>query len=221
MESTPAHRFPTPAAARAFALAGRAVLTLQSEKTGVHFTYQVRRAEADKPLWYVSVLNGPEHFAYMAVLDGAGPRATRKSKVPASSPAFRAFAYWWQHTAADKPAPHCAALRRAARGALRPLPPRAHPPREPGCRDRPGMRQQDGVRVMGINGSVGRARTMARIRRDNLRDAKNAGIDTTDRKATAAYLWEKSKQMLLGIGDRARCRCGGDNHDVITKTKGI
>jgi hypothetical protein len=109
MDMAPAHRFPTPAAARSFALAGKAVLTLQSERTGVHFTYQVKRAKADKPLWYVSVLNGPDRFAYMAVLDERGPRATRKSRVDAAAPAFRAFAYWWQHTAADKPAPHCIA----------------------------------------------------------------------------------------------------------------
>ena len=74
---------------------------------------------------------------------------------------------------------------------------------------------------MGINGSVGRARTMARIRRNHLRDAEKAGIDTTDRKALNTYLREKSKLMLLGIGDRARCRCGGDRNDVITKAKGI
>ncbi len=103
------HSFPTPQAARSFALAGKAVLTLQSEKTGSHFTYQVRRAEADKPLWYVSVLNGTERFAYMAVLDHRGPRATRNSKVGADAPAFRAFAYWWQHTAAGQHAPHCTA----------------------------------------------------------------------------------------------------------------
>lgn len=70
---------------------------------------------------------------------------------------------------------------------------------------------------MGINGSIGRAKTMARIRRNHMRDAEKAGIDTTDRLALNSYLREKSKQMLLGIGDRARCRCGGDNHDIITK----
>lgn len=74
---------------------------------------------------------------------------------------------------------------------------------------------------MGINGSVGRARAMAGIRRRQLAAAEKAGIDTTDRKALNAYLREKSKQMLLGIGDRARCRCGGNNHDIITKTEGI
>lgn len=103
------HRFASPQAALSFALAGRAVLTLQSERTGVHFTYQLRRAEADKRLWYVSVLNGPQQFVYMAVLDDRGPRATRKSAVGADAPAFRAFSYWWQHAAAGKAAPHCTA----------------------------------------------------------------------------------------------------------------
>jgi len=67
-----------------------------------------------------------------------------------------------------------------------------------------------------MNGAKGRARTLARIRRERLAEARAAGIDTTDRRALGAYLDGLSKHMLLGIGDRARCRCGGDNHDVIT-----
>lgn len=77
------------------------------------------------------------------------------------------------------------------------------------------------MRDQPMNGTAGRARTMAGIRRRQLAAAESAGIDTTNRAALGAYLNEQARQMMLGIGDRARCRCGGPRHDVITKTKGI
>lgn len=72
------------------------------------------------------------------------------------------------------------------------------------------------MRAMPMNGAKGRARTLAGISRSRVAQAAAAGIDTTDRRALGTYLDALSKHMLLGIGDRARCRCGGDNHDVIT-----
>ncbi len=76
------------------------------------------------------------------------------------------------------------------------------------------------MRDMPMNGAVGRARTMAGIRRTRVAEAAAAGIDTADRRALTAYLEARSKHTLLGIGDRARCRCGGDNHDIITAPMG-
>ncbi len=76
------------------------------------------------------------------------------------------------------------------------------------------------MRTMPMNGAKGRARTLAGIRRGRLAEAKAAGIDTTDRRALAAYLDARSKHTLLGIGDRARCRCGGDKHVRITGWEG-
>jgi len=74
---------------------------------------------------------------------------------------------------------------------------------------------------MGINGSKGRARALRAIRREREALARQHGIDPADRRAFAAFEWDWSRVTMLGIRDRARCRCGGDNHDIITKTKGI
>lgn len=41
--------------------------------------------------------------------------------------------------------------------------------------------------MMGINGRKGRAQEMARIRRDEIKQAKAAGIDVTDRRAVRAF----------------------------------
>lgn len=102
-------QFPTPEAARAFTLAGRAVLTLQSERTGQHFTYQVNKADGGGDVWFVSLKNGPEQFSYLGVLDNRGVRATRKTKVDPTAPSFQAFVWWWTRTSAGRPAPGCIA----------------------------------------------------------------------------------------------------------------
>lgn len=69
---------------------------------------------------------------------------------------------------------------------------------------------------MGINGSVGRARAMARIRREGVARAARAGVDTTDRAAVWRFATAEADATLAGIRERARCRCGGPRHDVIT-----
>ena len=48
-------------AARSFVSAGNAIVTLQSRKTGVHYTYRVVKSDSDdprfpEPVWWVSVL---------------------------------------------------------------------------------------------------------------------------------------------------------------------
>lgn len=47
---------------------------------------------------------------------------------------------------------------------------------------------------MGMNGRIGRAKELARIRRQRTAEAKAAGIDVTDRRALAD--WQR-EQMLL------------------------
>ena len=52
---------------KTYMLAGKATLTLTSEKTGTHFIYRVNRAEDDaghpKNLWFVGLLTGPDNYA--------------------------------------------------------------------------------------------------------------------------------------------------------------
>ncbi len=76
------------------------------------------------------------------------------------------------------------------------------------------------VRDMPMNGTVGRAKTLARIRREGVARAARAGVDTTDRAAVRRFTDAYSSVTLAGIGDRARCRCGGPRHDVITAPMG-
>ncbi len=102
--------FANPQDARAFTLAGNATITLESQKTGAHFTYRVRQAldrETEKPTdrYFVSVLNGPDNehsFAYVGLLDGGSFRQTAKSRFAADTPSVRGFVYFWNAIAADR-----------------------------------------------------------------------------------------------------------------------
>ena len=88
-----------PEAIRRFVLAGQAVITLQSERTTHHFTYQVRKSD-DSDVWFVSVLTGTD-FGYIGLLreNGIALQHTRKSKVAADSLSFRGFEFFWRHIA--------------------------------------------------------------------------------------------------------------------------
>ena len=102
---------------REFVLAGCATVTLESERTGAHFTYRVRQAkdrETEKPAqrWFVSLLSGPNNesdYVYLGLIDfGArsanflaptGPlqfRQTAKAKVGPDAPSVRGFTYFWK-----------------------------------------------------------------------------------------------------------------------------
>lgn len=117
------HTFTSAADAREFTLAGNATITLESQKTGTHFTYRVRRATdryTSKPAnrWFVSLMNGPDNessFTYIGLLDcGArycnlyaptGPvqfRQTAKSRASADAPSVRGFVFFWNALVAGK-----------------------------------------------------------------------------------------------------------------------
>lgn len=44
-----------------FVLAGNALVTLQSGKTGKHFTYKIKRAKEDSSLYFIRLLAGPDN----------------------------------------------------------------------------------------------------------------------------------------------------------------
>lgn len=89
------HIIADPAAARSFLLAGNAILTLRSHKSGAHFTYRVKRAGEDKQIWFVSLLVAPETFTYLGVIrplaNGLTFATTAKSCQPAAHPAAVGF----------------------------------------------------------------------------------------------------------------------------------
>ncbi len=76
------------------------------------------------------------------------------------------------------------------------------------------------LRDMPMNGAKGRARTLSRIRRERKAEAAAMGIDTTDRKAFAAWDAERFKALYGSIGEQLRCGCNGVKHARITGWEG-
>jgi hypothetical protein len=88
---------------RDFVLAGKAIFTVQNEKTGNRFTYKVKQAQDDgapKKVWFVSVLNGPDNgsnYAYIGTIFGNDFRHTKKSTVTPEAQSFKVFAWMIKH----------------------------------------------------------------------------------------------------------------------------
>src|SRR5581483_8999468 len=94
-----------------FLTAGRAIFTLQSLKTGTHFTYQVRawQPEPDKTLYLVDLLSGPDNtsdYRYLGLLQPeGGVKLTAKSKISAEAPSFKAIDWATKRLATGQAAP--------------------------------------------------------------------------------------------------------------------
>lgn len=98
-----------------FMLAGKAIMTLKSLRTGQHFTYKVKKAQdwngIQSKLSFVSVLNGPDNTTNYSYMGTITPKLDRlctsaKSRVGSAAPSFKAFAWFLQALAAagDLPA---------------------------------------------------------------------------------------------------------------------
>lgn len=97
MEHTHSHQITDAAAARAFALAGNARLTLVSRKTGARFTYRVRKSQ-DGRVHFVSVLTGSDNessFTYLGIIRDMHFQVTAKSKISKDAPSARGFDFFW------------------------------------------------------------------------------------------------------------------------------
>jgi hypothetical protein len=85
-----------------FALAGNAVFTLQSKKTGERFTYRVRAADQG-PMHFVAVLTGPNNatdWKYLGFLRrGVYFHGGAKARISATAPSAKAFDWFWRNTA--------------------------------------------------------------------------------------------------------------------------
>jgi hypothetical protein len=89
--------------------AGHATITLESRRTGKHFTYKVNRAKdrdtgRDSNRWFVAVLNGPDNesdYAYIGLLEvsmnGCRFRQTAKARFKADAPCVKGLEYFWKH----------------------------------------------------------------------------------------------------------------------------
>jgi hypothetical protein len=90
------------AKAMEFILAGKAIFTLVSQKTGVRYTYRVKKAEnksaAWPDLWFVSVLTGPDNmssYVYIGKIQNGKFQLTVKSRMSAKSAPVVAFDWTW------------------------------------------------------------------------------------------------------------------------------
>jgi len=88
-----------------FILAGKAIFTLESTRTGKWFTYKVNKkefkndaGEVDKPFYFVSILRGPSNESDYTYLGTINPRfyvnTTSKSKVSKDSISFKALSFF-------------------------------------------------------------------------------------------------------------------------------
>jgi hypothetical protein len=99
------HRFQNKAEALAYALAGNATLTLQSARSGQHYTYKVRAAkdrETGEPTpgrYFVTLLtdgNADEgEFTYLGMVQDGKFFATRASAHMSLKPSFKAFSFFF------------------------------------------------------------------------------------------------------------------------------
>src|ERR1700757_3214260 len=95
--------FSTLQAAKEFAFAGHALLTLESKKSGDHHTYKIRQCEdketqKPKDLFFVSHLvegSADEgRFAYLGIVEKGTFRLTKKSTATPEAASVKAFAFF-------------------------------------------------------------------------------------------------------------------------------
>jgi hypothetical protein len=85
-----------------FILAGNAIVTFKSRRTGNHMTYKITKAD-NGAVWFVSVMYGGDDFQYIGIIDKEMVfKWTKKSRVDAKSPSFMAFAWSWSHLYSDQ-----------------------------------------------------------------------------------------------------------------------
>jgi len=87
-----------------FILAGNAIITLKSKKTGKHFTYRIRKKK-NQDVWFVSALYNPsdQMYSYIGCITEFGKFVhTKKSQVNSDSPVFQAFCWSWNNLRSEK-----------------------------------------------------------------------------------------------------------------------
>lgn len=90
-----------------YALAGNAIVTLASRRSGSHYTFKVRAAKNANDLFFVNLLTGPDNtadYTYLGTVRAGSFGLTRKSRLTEDSIPVRAFRYFFEHaTQGDLP----------------------------------------------------------------------------------------------------------------------
>ena len=83
-----------------FLLAGNATVTFESQRTGKHFTYNIKK-HREKDLWFVSYLGGQDnendYFYLGCIFDNHEFRLTAKSRATSEALVYKAFDFVWRH----------------------------------------------------------------------------------------------------------------------------
>lgn len=110
MSHSHAAKFQTAAVAVQFVLAGRARLTLVSEKTGTRFTFRVTQKDTTSP-HFVGVLTGSDNesaYSFIGtVFADKAFRPGRKSTLRPDAPSVKAWAWVWSYLARGEMPPSC------------------------------------------------------------------------------------------------------------------
>ena len=89
---------------RRFMLGGNAIVTFESGKTGVHFTYRVqapKKPRGGAVSHFVSVLTGPDQFQYLGcIFQSTLYSHGRNSKIGSDAKSAQAFAWAWKKLSA-------------------------------------------------------------------------------------------------------------------------
>ena len=82
-----------------FMLAGNAITTLKSTKSGKHFTYRIKKKKTED-IWFVSVMYNykSKSFNYLGcILPDGTFKYTKASQMKKTSKSFVAFNWAWNH----------------------------------------------------------------------------------------------------------------------------
>lgn len=106
-------QFQDMAAFRKFALAGNAVFTVVSKKTGNRFTYRIRKPRGEKKPFFVQLMNGADNtsdYGYIGLLFGKGQDSDfaswrhggDKARASRSAPSVQAIEWLFRNAMNDK-----------------------------------------------------------------------------------------------------------------------
>lgn len=106
---TDGHKLDDANSALAFLLAGKATVTLKSEKTGDHLTYQVRKWKKAKngTLHFVSVRTGNDFANVGVIRDGNSFSRGNKSDLEFDDKRVKGFRWAFEHLCSRQLPPKC------------------------------------------------------------------------------------------------------------------
>lgn len=111
MSHSHAAKFQTAAVAKDFLFAGRARITLVSEKTGTRFTYRITQKDAKSP-HFVAVLTGQDNnssYTFVGtIFDRKDYRHSRtKTQISSEAPSVKAFVWALSYIVRGEMPPSC------------------------------------------------------------------------------------------------------------------